>query len=98
MTDVVLSAHAELEYEDAYDWYHRRSPRAAARFERAAHVAIRMIADAPEAFPFYEEPFRYRPLKRFPYLLVYRIRANDVQIVAVAHASRRPGYWKNRES
>jgi hypothetical protein len=36
-------------------------------------------------------------LHRFPYLLIYREREDGViQILAVAHTSRRPGYWKER--
>lgn len=35
-------------------------------------------------------------LTRFPYTIVYRMRETDVYIVAIAHTSRRPGYWKNR--
>ena len=35
-------------------------------------------------------------VKRFPYL-VYVARIGDRrQIVAIAHASRRPGYWRDR--
>jgi hypothetical protein len=32
----------------------------------------------------------------FPYKVAYRIRDHDIHIVAIAHTSRRPGYWKNR--
>jgi len=35
-------------------------------------------------------------LTRFPYRLIYRVRDEDVYIVAIAHTSRRPGYWQNR--
>jgi len=27
---------------------------------------------------------------------VYRVRDHDMYVVAVAHTSRRPGYWKDR--
>jgi plasmid stabilization system protein ParE len=33
---------------------------------------------------------------RFPYAVIYVERDEDVFIVAVAHTSQRPGYWKNR--
>lgn len=32
----------------------------------------------------------------FPFSLVYRVREGRVQILAVAHFRRRPGYWKQR--
>jgi hypothetical protein len=34
-------------------------------------------------------------LRQFPFTLIYRERAlGDIQVVAVAHTSRKPGYWK----
>lgn len=36
------------------------------------------------------------PLRRFPYFVVYRERADSIELVALAHMSRRPGYWKSR--
>lgn len=35
-------------------------------------------------------------LKRFPYTLVFRIGRESVRVIAVAHQSRRPGYWSGR--
>jgi hypothetical protein len=33
---------------------------------------------------------------RYPFSLVYILRGDDVEIVAVAHGRRRPGYWRSR--
>jgi plasmid stabilization system protein ParE len=35
-------------------------------------------------------------LPRFPYHVVYRLSPAEIVVVAVAHAKRRPGYWKRR--
>jgi toxin ParE1/3/4 len=37
-------------------------------------------------------------LRRLPYSIVYRIDEGFITIVAVAHAKRRRGYWKDRLS
>ena len=34
------------------------------------------------------------PLQRFSYNLIYRVRDDEVIIVAVAHKRRRPDYWR----
>ncbi len=34
----------------------------------------------------------------FPYEVIYRVRGNFAEIVAVAHSSRQPGYWRDRTS
>jgi hypothetical protein len=35
-------------------------------------------------------------VSRFPYQVVYRLRPDEVVIVALAHLKRRPGYWTRR--
>ena len=32
----------------------------------------------------------------FPYEVVYRVRGELLEVLAVAHLRRRPGYWRNR--
>jgi toxin ParE1/3/4 len=39
---------------------------------------------------------RWMPLKRFPYTLHYRVLGEVIDILAVAHQRRRPGYWRKR--
>ena len=35
-------------------------------------------------------------LQHFPYFVVYRERSEDIHVIAVAHTSRKPGYWRHR--
>lgn len=35
-------------------------------------------------------------LDRFPYQVIYQIEATRILVVAVAHTSRRTGYWRMR--
>jgi hypothetical protein len=34
--------------------------------------------------------------RRFPFRVVYELQPDRIWIVAVAHLSRRPGYWTRR--
>lgn len=97
MADVAFLPVARQEYEEAHAWYRARSERAAAGFEERIEQALERIAEAPEWWPAYDERHRSYLLKRYPYVLIYRIVSGQVLIVAVAHAKRRPGYWKDRE-
>jgi toxin ParE1/3/4 len=36
-------------------------------------------------------------MRRFPFALIYAVVDDEVRILAVAHASRRPGYWSERD-
>jgi len=46
----------------------------------------------------FEPDARRLPLRRFPYFIVYRELQEYLEVVAFAHQSRRPGYWKTRGS
>ncbi len=39
---------------------------------------------------------RSKTVKGFPYRVVYLVRAEVLTVLAVAHSSRRPGYWRDR--
>jgi len=52
--------------------------------------------EAPERWPKHRHGCRrYVFPNPYPYSLIYRT-AERVEIVAVAHQKRRPGYWKHR--
>ena len=75
-----------------------RNPRAAEQFQVAIEECIDAIAEAPERYPEIEPRIRRRlVLHRFPYAVLYRIMADEVQIVAVMHLHRRPFYWRDRQ-
>jgi len=41
-------------------------------------------------------PARRLRLRRFPFYLIYREFENEIELVALAPMSRRPGYWRSR--
>jgi plasmid stabilization system protein ParE len=77
-------------------WYAERNPSAADAFLAALDQAIREIAESPERSPLHLHGTRKSLLRRFPYSVIYRVTATAIQIIAVAHGRRRPGYWKAR--
>jgi toxin ParE1/3/4 len=87
---------ASLEFEAAFAWYFERSERAALRFAREVERALGLISEVPERFPAGVRGTRRFLLRRFPFALVYRELPSAIQVVAVAHGRRRPGYWKTR--
>jgi plasmid stabilization system protein ParE len=87
---------ASVEYDAAFDWYLARSTEAALDFDAEVYRALSDIASAPQRWAVGQHSTRRYLLRKFPYILVYRERVDDIQIIAVAHTSRRPGYWKKR--
>lgn len=93
---VEFHPEAEEEYLTSLNWYRERSPVAAANFESAVAGAVDRIKDAPERWPVYFEQFRRYTLHQFPFGIVYCDLGTNILVLAVAHAHRRPGYWRDR--
>jgi toxin ParE1/3/4 len=96
MTSVEFHPAADEELLEATEWYIERSPTAAAGFVREIEHALSRIAEAPERYPLTRFGRRRFVLLNYPYDLVYRIAHGEVEIIAVSHHARRPGYWRQR--
>jgi toxin ParE1/3/4 len=92
---VAFHPAARREADDAIDWYAARSPRTGVRLADALDRAVDDIAASPRSHPPGDE-VRNLLLTRFPYRVVYLLQDDQTVIVAVAHTSRRPGYWHQR--
>lgn len=93
---VELHPQAEEDYLAAYAWYSERSETAARAFLRDMDRAILRISEAPERWPTYDSLTRHFLLARFPFSVVYRVAQQAVEVIAVAHHKRKPGYWRPR--
>ena len=95
-TRVVFHPEAVAEARAAYTWYGQHSEVAAQAFVAELDRAVARMIESPSTWPSYLRQTRRCLFERFPFFLVYRQRAEELRILAVAHAMRRPGYWKNR--
>lgn len=84
------------ELVEAASYYDARKPGLGREFDEAVHAALLEIADHPTRWPRLLENVRRYRLKRFPYGIVYRVRADAIDVVAVMHLHRRTGYWMDR--
>jgi plasmid stabilization system protein ParE len=98
MTLQNLSLHPAAidEAEAAARWYRERSPRAAKRFANELNQVIDRILEAHHRWPRGINGTRKLNLPCFPFAVVYWEAEDRIQILAVAHGRRRPGYWKYR--
>lgn len=60
--------------------------------------AIRLIRSTPLRWPKFRSGTRRFLMRRFPFSVVYRLEPDAVIVIAVAHARRRPGYWRKRRT
>lgn len=95
---IVFHPAASDELDAAHDWYAGRSPVASERFLEELDLAMSAIENHPDCGAMYLHETRCYLMRRFPYLVVYhRPNAETIEIVAVAHGRRRPGYWAGRK-
>jgi toxin ParE2 len=87
---------AEIELDDAVQWYGAQGPGLGNAFLIEVLSAANRIARFPQTWHPLGEGVRRCRLSRFPYGLIYTIENNDILVLAVAHLHRRPDYWRNR--
>jgi len=87
---------ARLEYREAAAFYESRRPGLGAAFTREVEAAINRILEAPDRWRTIEQDVRRCLTHTFPYGILYTVEEDSILIVAVAHGSRKPGYWRER--
>ena len=87
---------AREEFRAAVRWYRERNFTVSVDFRQLVSATVREIAEAPHRWPVYLHGTRRFVLQRFPFSVVYLDDPDVVTIIAVAHAKRKPGYWKGR--
>ena len=96
MPAIVVRVRAQAEIDDAFEWYHVRSPDAAADFLTAVDHALEDIATAPERYPVVRGRLRRVLLARFPYAVYFKIYPRSISVVGVIHGNRHPDHWLSR--
>lgn len=96
MKPVRVHPEAESESDGAFEWYWVQSEPAALGFDAELRNAYNILRESPRICSPYLYGTRRAMLDRYPFFVVFREMPKEIQIVAVAHAKRRPGYWKRR--
>ena len=95
------NAEAEDEFRHYLRWYENESRGLGDRLWSEIQAAIDLIS----TYPAIGEPVRgiaakrlvrRIPLRHFPFFLVYRAHEDHLEIVALAHTSKLPKYWRAR--
>lgn len=102
MTDRFLTEpEAATELEEAAIWYEERKSGLGAEFLSAVDHTVAFISRFPEGGARVpnvsaELPVRRAPVQRFPFHVVYLEFGGRIHVIAFAHDSRSPGYWRSR--
>jgi toxin ParE1/3/4 len=94
---IVYHPQALEELIEAAQFYESRCEGLGDKFLDSIEAGLNFIQENPLVFPADKRGRRKYIIKKFPYLLIYRVREESIFILAVAHGKRKPGYWKSRD-
>ena len=88
---------AEQEFMESIRRYLAEAgPLRAVEFDNEVKRVVSLLLTLPKLGTPGARSTRSIPLRRYPYSLHYRLESDLIRILAVAHHSRRPGYWAKR--
>ncbi len=87
---------ALTEASDAALFYEKESRGLGTKFLDAIDITIEKLRKFPKSGKPHGKRLRSFSIPRFPYDLVYHVEDQEMVIIAVAHQSRRPNYWRGR--
>ena len=96
MKPVVIEEEAEQELAESVSFYEQRRSGLGLEVEAAARGAVSTLQQSPERSPLRKDGTRRHIMRRFPFIIHYLDMPDYLWIVAFAHASRKPNYWRAR--
>ena len=96
MIRVRLLREAAEELEAIAQYYDAERAGLGRAFIAEVRRARQRVQEHPLASAVERSEVRSRAVARFPYRIYYRVRENELLIIAIAHRRRQPGYWQAR--
>lgn len=97
MKKVEFIPEAREEFMAEVSFYEAAQPGLGARFSSSVEKAVSMVVAFPNVGSPSVSGTRRIVIKGFPFWLFYKLsQSGYIIIFAIAHQSRRPGYWVNR--
>ena len=93
---IVFDKLAQLELDDASEYYKLKVPGLGTQFRMEVKRGIRRIREYPDAWAKEKNDVRRYLLHKFPYKILYSIEEDYIYIIAIAHCHRHPDYWIDR--
>lgn len=91
-----LHEDAANEIRATTDWYLAKGSDSAQRFLDSLNTALGRILSQPLMSARYLYSTRATKLHRFNLVVVYKEVQGTIHVIALAHTSRRKGYWRRR--
>jgi len=87
---------ARIELLESIRYYESQQLGLGGRFLEAVTDAFNRIQAHPSMYRRISDTWRQCRIPRFPFGIIYRLRDRRIEIIAVMHLHRKPGYWQSR--
>jgi toxin ParE1/3/4 len=89
---IVLLPQAHIDEYEAYEWYEKQSTGLGERLLSILETAYNKIAQNPEHYGFIDGKKELRDflIHPFPFLVVYRIKSDTIEVITVHHSKKHP--------
>ena len=89
-------AAARNEEREAAAWYRKENPELALRFRSELKQTLTRVTTNPNQFPLIGFRERRALLAVFPYAVLFEAIDDEILVIAIAHTSCEPSYWRTR--
>ena len=88
---------AETELSAATNYYESQSPGLGRAFIKEFERAVHQILTYSLSCQLVNRTVRRKVLRRFPYNIMYSVKADTIRVLAITPQSRGPFYWSSRK-
>ncbi len=88
--NLTVKETAELEITEIIDWYDFKKQGLGDRFYKELLNEFERIAKTPKIYSYYKKDFRKAALKRFLYLIIYKITEVEIIVYSIIHGGSNP--------
>ena len=96
MLPLVIRPEAQADLLDAREWYNRQRAGLGNQFVDAVEELFEQIRKDPDFYACTMKSVRRGKIRRFPYVVYYRVLDDRTEVLAVLHGSRDPRVWQRR--
>ncbi len=94
--NIELSEEAENDLSKSFEYYFKDSPKVADTFFNEINISIEKIKQNPFSFSKVYNNIRKYVIKKFPFVIYYKVENYTIRVIAIFHTSRNPEIWNER--
>ena len=93
---LIIRPEAERDMAEARDWYEGQREGLGIEFLTAVEKVFAYVSEFPESYKVEYRGIRRAGMRRFPYVVYYRVQGTEILIIAVQHGRRSTRRWRGR--